>query len=119
MDLGLPWELQSSLLPSGEGAETIRMQSASQAEKGGPASSFTRTEGAPTVGDVWPHTTMATRPEDSLRWSYRAEKSTRQQSDLLKLAVLQGQFTSLLWASESSSAKCGVHPRQVLFQPQR
>lgn len=33
MDLGLPWQLQSSLLPSGEGAGTIRMQSASQVEK--------------------------------------------------------------------------------------
>lgn len=37
MDLALPWQLQSSLLPSEEGAETIRMQSASQVEKGGPA----------------------------------------------------------------------------------
>lgn len=31
--LGLPWGLQSSLLPSGEGAETVRMQSAPQAER--------------------------------------------------------------------------------------
>lgn len=42
------------------------------------------------MGRVWPHTTMATRPEDSLRWSYRAEQSIRQQSDLLKPTVLQG-----------------------------
>lgn len=60
------------------------------------------------MGSVWPHTTMATRPEDSLRWSYRAEKSTRQQSDFLKLAVFRAihlpalglrVFISKMWGS--------------------
>lgn len=93
MDLCLPWELQSSLLPSEEGAEAIRMQSASQAEKGGPASSFTRTEGAP-MWAMCGHIQQWPPGQRVLRWSYRAEKSTRQQSDLLKLAVSQGQFSS-------------------------